>query len=430
MVTLVVHAVLIVAAISFVAVKVILKDEVDFESKPVARPKMNRRKLQVPVNTKQAPPPKLRKQIVVTPKLNKQPDIRMPEIVGVKGGIGAAGGGGFGGGSSLGFAIPEIEIFGVKGKGEKILFALDAGAEMMHDEMGGIAAYTIIKNELIRIVDELPPTTLFNVIVFDWGADVMAFPQMVPASDANAEKMAEWLKPLNAVKKGMGDRDYGIHTLANGGVRSTEELVAGKFEDIRKVGGVGEIDVRRWYRSAMLAQKMQADTIFILSREWDLQRVPTSGAGMTREQWDQTAAGKKWNAAYKAALKTLDEENRQRKAAGQPPKIIARNEWAMAKDYYPDIERPPSPDWYNYTPKDFVEAFLLLRDQYAVDSKMTRNQLNKNRKQEFAFNVIQFVPQGESADEKSKENFKVLTGLCNGQYQTIAGLDAIQSYVK
>ena len=93
--TLIIHAVLILMAVFFVAVTVITKEEVDFEAKPVARPKMNLRKLQVPVNSKKPPPPKLRRQIVVKPKLNKtMPDIKMPEIVGVKGGVGAGSGGG------------------------------------------------------------------------------------------------------------------------------------------------------------------------------------------------------------------------------------------------------------------------------------------------------------------------------------------------
>jgi hypothetical protein len=94
LVSLGIHAVLIVIALSFVAVTVITKEEKAFEAKPVKRPKMSLKKLQVPVNIKKKPTkkPKLRKRIVVQPKMNStMPDIKMPEITGVKGGLESSG---------------------------------------------------------------------------------------------------------------------------------------------------------------------------------------------------------------------------------------------------------------------------------------------------------------------------------------------------
>ena len=123
LVSLGIHAVLVVIALSFVAVTVIQKEEAKFEAKPVNRPKMQLKKLQVPVNVKKksTKKPKLRKRIVVKPRMNQtMPDIKMPEITGVKGGLGGGVAGGIGAGGGLGFSMPEIEIFGVKGKGEKI----------------------------------------------------------------------------------------------------------------------------------------------------------------------------------------------------------------------------------------------------------------------------------------------------------------------
>ena len=84
LVSVVIHALFIVVALSFVAVSVIQKDEVDFEATQIKRPKMNLRKLQVPVK-KVRQQPRLRKQIVVKPNVAKiTPDIKMPEIVGVR----------------------------------------------------------------------------------------------------------------------------------------------------------------------------------------------------------------------------------------------------------------------------------------------------------------------------------------------------------
>jgi hypothetical protein len=429
-VSLAIHAILIIVAFSFVAVRVITKPEQSFEVKPVNRPKMQLKKLQVPVDIqkKKTQAPKLRKRIVVKPKLNqKAPDIKMPEITGVKGGMGSAGDG-LGGGGGLGFAMPEIKIFGIKGKGEKIVLILGAEDDMMLDKMGGIAAFTIIKNEMIRIIEELPPTALFNVLIYEKGSVTAAFSELVPATDENAQKMKEWITPLNAVSKGMGDRDYGLHTLGQGGVRKKPTLV-GKFDDTKQVGGVAKPDIRAWSRPVMIAHEMQADTIFVLTDKWDYQRVQSSGARMTREEWNQTSPGKKWNEAYKKALKTLDEENRKRRAAGQPPKVIGRGEWDMGREYYPNIQRPPTGGYYHYTAKDFVQNFLLIREQNKSASTQTKSGIARKTggRVDFSLNVVQFVPQGSG--QGKTEKFNQLTRLSKGDYKTISGLEEIQSYV-
>ncbi|MEI6891824.1 MAG: hypothetical protein V5783_06605 [Pontiella sp.] len=119
LVSLGIHAVLILIAVSFVAVKVITKEEKVFEAKPVSRPKMKLRKLQVPVNIKKkrVQKPKLRKNIVSKPR-TKSLDIKMPEMVGIKGGMGYMNdGGGLGG---IGFSM-KIDLFGGdKGSGNEL----------------------------------------------------------------------------------------------------------------------------------------------------------------------------------------------------------------------------------------------------------------------------------------------------------------------
>jgi hypothetical protein len=113
LVSLAVHAVLIVAALSFVAVRIIIKQDQDFEVKEVKRPTMKLRKLQVPVKErKKTQAPKLRKTIVAKPK-NPTVDIKMPEIVGVKGGTGYGRSGGLGG---LGFDF-NMDLFGSNKRG-------------------------------------------------------------------------------------------------------------------------------------------------------------------------------------------------------------------------------------------------------------------------------------------------------------------------
>jgi hypothetical protein len=119
LVSLAIHAVLIVVAISFVAVRVYVKDDQTFETKNVKRPSMKLKKLTVPVNIKKkkVDKPKLRKTIVVKKKI-KSMDIKMPEVTGVKGGMGYLDGAG--GMGSLGFGL-DIDLFGGnKGSGNEL----------------------------------------------------------------------------------------------------------------------------------------------------------------------------------------------------------------------------------------------------------------------------------------------------------------------
>jgi hypothetical protein len=117
--SLILHAVILVAAVSFVAVKVIVKGEQTFESMRVNRPKMKLRKLTVPVNLrKKNPKPKLRRTIVVKKEV-KSIDIKLPEIAGVKGGTGYMDGGG---GLGIGFNWEMPDLFGSnKGSGNEFV---------------------------------------------------------------------------------------------------------------------------------------------------------------------------------------------------------------------------------------------------------------------------------------------------------------------
>jgi len=440
LISLGIHAILIVVALSFVAVSVIQKDESAFVAKPVERPKMNLRKLQVPVNIKkkQMQKPKMRRRITVQPKLNPMQDIKMPEITGVKGGMGGGIAGSIGDAGSIGFSMPELEIFGVKGKGEKIVLLLDTGNQMLEDEMGGIPAYTIIKNEMLRIIEELPPTALFNLIVFQGGNAQALFPSLAFASDTNAAKARAWLEPLNASDDAVRTGNYGIKTLGPGGVDMREDYRIGKFAKPVKPGGpvYGERDSwtggRYWYDATMVAMQQQADTVFILSNTWGSQRVALERVPLLDEWKQSTSAGKRWIENVEEAKAKLAEENRKRKAAGQPPKVISSGEWGLIREYFPGTERPPQPNYYYFTPRDFAEAFVMMKDKHRPKDVRTSFKLKKNNDEavDFSLNVVQFIRKNDSENERSAGNFSQLTQLCNGEYQTVAGLEEIQSYVK
>ncbi|VGO13862.1 hypothetical protein PDESU_02419 [Pontiella desulfatans] len=412
LVSLGIHAILLVVALSFVAVTVITKEEQKFETKNVNRPRMPMKKLQVPVNIKKkkTQKPKLRKRIVVQPKLNQNmPDIKMPEITGVKGGIGGGVGDGLGGGGGVGFSMPEIEIFGVKSKGEKIFVILDSTAWMMYDEIGGIPAYTVIKEELVNILGGLSPTVLFNIAVFDNGSAVSRFPKMVPANSVNVGAVDEWIRSLNAVKKGMGDKDYGNHTLGSGGTRLPREYTVAPLQH-----------TRHWSTPAMLAMEQQADTVFILTQGWGWQFHETADA----KQWSESKMAK-WRDLQEQAKQKLKEENEERRKKGEPPRVLIG--WSLVSAYFPGAEHPPQPERYWYTPKEMLEGLSSHREANKSNVPTTSGLGKRSQKKEkFSINVIHFVRK-DHISEKDQDRFKKLTAIANGSYKTLSGLEAIQS---
>lgn len=215
MVSLGIHAVLIMVALSFVAVTVIQKDEKQFVAKQVKRPKQKLKKLQVPVKVKKnKPKPKLRKRIVVKNVQRKTPEFKMPEITGVKGGMGNMGGDGAGM-ESIGFTMPEMNFFGAKAKGDKVVFVVHFGpatiSEKTEKSADGKKKETIytpfsrmtgltIRNRLEDLVDSLPEYTLFNVAAYFAGDNWVMEPNMQLATPENKQKVKDWMEPVNPLE--------------------------------------------------------------------------------------------------------------------------------------------------------------------------------------------------------------------------------------
>lgn len=411
LISLGIHAVLIVVALSFVAVTVIQKDDQVFEAKPVSRPKMQLKKLQVPVNIKKkkTQKPKLRKRIVVQPKLNKNmPDIKMPEITGVKGGLGAGAGTGLGGSGGLGFSMPEINIFGAKGKGEKIFIILDAGDRMMVDELGGIPAYELIKAELVKVLEQLSPTVLFNIAVYFPDEAYVLYPNLVPASAANVEKVKEWITPLNTFDKATAKARYGPNTLGRGGQRiNGDNLLAPPIKSIRY-----------WARPTMLSLEQQADVVFLLTQGWGaLLYTPPEG---TAAAWPEAKQARYAQDRAEAERKNKA-ENARRASRNEPPRVFG-NKYDMMRHYVPGIEFPPVAPRISYGHKEMYEAMKAMYARMA-SKKSTTSGIRK-KKTGFTFNVIHFIKKGDSGDGGG---LKLLTKSTRGDYRKISGLDEIKS---
>ncbi|MDF7827000.1 hypothetical protein P4B35_23450, partial [Pontiellaceae bacterium B12227] len=354
------------------------------------------------------PKPKLRQRIVVQPRINlSMPDIRMPEVAGVKGGMGAGSGDGLGGAGGIGFSMPEIEVFGIKGKGEKVFIILDSTPWIMYDELGGIPAYTLIKDELVRILGGLNPTVLFNVAVYGQGTGTyILFPKLVPATSSNVGAVEAWLKPLNAVKAG----GYGTNTLGPGGNKVEQDLVVEPLQN-----------VNHWSEPLMLAMRHQVDSVFLLASGWGHIFHKESMA----KTWDASKMAR-YEEIKRKASKKLAEENEKRKAAGQPERVLVGA--SIINEYFPGTEHPPQPELHWYSPKEIAQACIAMR-QAAAPGMPTKSGLRKRgsrAKDGFSFNVVQFVAEQNGREE---ERFKELGSMLDGEYRSLPGLEAIKGYL-
>jgi len=417
-VSLALHAVLLVVALSFVAVTVVTKGEKKFESRQVNRPRLPPKKLQVPVKIKkQKRKPKLRQRIVVKTKVRNMPDIKMPEISGIKGGLGAAGAAGLGDAGSVGFSMPEIEVFGVRSKGEKVLLALDTDRLILRDEVGGVPAYMIIKEELKNIIDGFSSTTLFNVAVFEHHSTVLLFPRMMPATRENKAKVGKWLDPLNKSGEGTKTEDFGLKTLGPGGTTINDDFDGWGLKPVQWAGSA-----RHWYTPIGVAIKEQADTVFVLTGWWGTQQYLKGEVKWPEEK------RKKWEELYQKAIKLLAEENKERKARGEDPKVL-RDPGAYIGEYFPEKYASvvwTDPPLYLYTPKDFAKSIHEMQKEYASKSH-AKSGLSKKKKK-LSVNMIFFASKDNiAAQEPEINNFRQIANLCNGDFRVLAGLEAIKN---
>lgn len=129
-------------------------------------------------------------------------NIQVPNLSGLSSFGGAGNLGGLEGG--LGMADISINLFDLQSRGERFLFVIDANRELMIDRRGGLPSFRVIKEEIIRLVNEMPGGVLFNAIVFE-GRSVHAWrPNLFAATEDNKTQFENWLNPINQSVQRLG----------------------------------------------------------------------------------------------------------------------------------------------------------------------------------------------------------------------------------
>jgi len=257
-ISVLVHLILILVAGSFVAVRYVKKR--DAELNVVMRePKLERRQLQMPETLQRVRKTSRRPKIISTQAAVSDTEFSVPDLGGIGGfdtqayeaPLSRSGYDFRALSKGIGVSAPDFKFLGIRGEGEKVLFVIDGSADMISESCGGVAACEYIKSELDKVLTELPPSVLFNVMLYD-GQTVAEFrSRMVPVSERNRTALAGWIAPALG-----GSGAIGLSAEQN-------TYIAPVIYDT----AVGD-ETRGWARALQAALEQRPDTVFVVGREW------------------------------------------------------------------------------------------------------------------------------------------------------------------
>jgi hypothetical protein len=354
-------------------------------------------------------------------------------------GTGGMGGMRLSGGGSLGLGVSEISVFGIRDQGERILFAIDAGRNMMVDAKGGLFSYNAIKEEIVRLTGTLAPGTVFNVLIFESHGNsrrVNRFsPTMLAATPDNIDRFRKWFMPFNQTIDQLGTRG------SNARPSNTLDNAIGKVI----AGYHGQGYPRISLTHVMLEQN--ADLIYVISSEWSgfsgLRRPPNDRelASILRENEllnrRRATAGfqrdlQLYAAALQAAIEAVNtretQEAANRKRQGLPPRVWRSNhivekfrEYNISIDVpHPQSALPPrtSPTTFSFEQRE-IEAYFR---EYLGQNFRSKN-LPVPR-----INLILFLAENEDVSRPVLDNIReYLRMFNNGRFRELRGLAAIQA---
>ncbi|MCS6244416.1 MAG: hypothetical protein H2172_11240 [Opitutus sp.] len=205
-------------------------------------------------------------------------------------GTGTGFGTGIGNGSGLGSGFMSMSFLGTTSqRASKIVFVVDVGTRILDVRKGGFEAFSIIREEMMKLVSRLSPSAEFGVVVYepdtwDRGVNSLVNPfsvSLLPATSANKTRFFEWMKPINLTPEKVGFRSIAVRTPW----RPKALPNAGLDEDFRPPG---------WVNALRCALEMGPDTIYVVAG--------SAGVPVQMLNDQELAKKKKINDDFKAEL--------------------------------------------------------------------------------------------------------------------------------
>ena len=328
---------LLIALSGYIVSQSIIEEQ-KFEAPPTVEKVQNAQKEhKVRVERQQKKSRKMTKRIQIANPQNinaPQINVTVPAATSIGGGISTISEKGMTDGMKIN--VTTVDIGGIKSKTEKVLICIDAGPYLMNDERGGLDTYRVIREDIKRLVNNLPSTVLFNLMAYDisHGARMSLFQSnLVAATQFNKKIACDWIEPINA-------------SLEKIGVQGKQVQL--KYEFLKQPPAVHGYNpyISNCYRVYQAALEQGADTIYILATDWvdpDRIKMPWTDsetnsyrrqmeryeqqlergrkqAGWTEEKQQEydTANARALQEGIKKARDWIQKENAMRKAKGVP----------------------------------------------------------------------------------------------------------------
>lgn len=306
-------------------------------------------------------------------------------------GMGAAGMGtgyntGIGTSSGLGSGFMTLSFLGVTAqRASRIVFIVDVGRDLLDIRKGGFEGFTIIREEIMKLVNRMPPTATFGVVLYEGGrwsdGSVAAFnAKLVPATVAQKTEFFEWLRPVNATPDRIGIQSanprriqWTPKPLPNAGIDTTDMEIPG------------------WSQALHFALEMDPDTLYIIAgSEGRLRRnaskaemekrqreYETRNAALIRDGIDPEQININRNRAFAKAKAQLDEINAKLRAQGKPPFVIVEPRRIYDADFQAALKRagfsihPDTTGWTDKTGKPIFWHGVVDHEPVAFDELIT-----------------------------------------------------------
>ena len=407
-------------------VRYVIPDEADFEEPPPER--------------QEKPPPDVKVEVKPQPKSQSQPldslrmkqvgevaidsvDVDLPEMgdsFTVNGNLGDVGGGALLGGASgrIGLGMSDINIFGVKTRAERVLFAVDASKRMLVDKKGGLNSYNRIKEEITSMTGNLSAGTLFNVVFYYRGKIKFFKEQPVPAGKDVVEELKKWIAPIN--------KD--INSIGLSGTRKPD-LKFLKDEPVHKALPTNNWRARN--ENLYLAQvflEQPVDAVFVITGNHDgYQSIERPLTKEEKEDWQEKRSDpdykeqlreykKERRKLAKKARAKLKEVNKRRAKRGIPPKVI-RGSLIRAMGIKGEVRHP------GRRPNRYISQ----RDVERYFAQLERVLRDEREGEAPSYNVILFLAEDEKISDSEEDALDDFVRDFGGDHRIIRGLEQIKS---
>jgi hypothetical protein len=324
---------------------------------------------------------------------------------------------------TIGIGISNLNVFGLKGQSERVLFVFDINRYMVTDWKGGLNSFQIIKDEIIDMVGNLNTGTLYNVILHDRIKTVRFKDELVPAGDELHREFAKWMSPINTNPNYPGLE--GVKAIPRSVIRWLDDY---PIHDSLMLGFRGNDTAFM----TQLALEQGVDSIYFITGYHKGFEAVHRKMNLEEEiEWNK----KSRNSRYQRQLKEHNLEvpqmrakiiaemariNEYRETEGMPPRVLdsSTNVYFAAKELELKWETP-HPGETPFPQYDEKEVFRYFRD------------LNKaiyaHHYQIPSINVVLFLSKDQKMAKKDESNLRDYVRFYRGKYRIIYGLEEIKN---